>query len=213
MNRMNQESKRVMTALASASLLAWLPPALAQKAQTEPMPKTTATLQSPVAVGSTSTITGQVTSINLARRVLTVQGEQGAVMELIVGPEVKNLAEVKLGDRVNVQYTEATALALIENPGHANDLGALRTKVETVATSRPDGSKPGGGVAEHTTMIANVFEVNRERGTLTLRGTNGEPMMVQVPDRQTLQQIDRNDQVVMSFVEAAAVSIKPATAN
>lgn len=198
---------------ALAGVLCVTAPATAQQQPAAPSQgQTTATVRGPVVVGQTAVATGKVTSINPARRVLTVEDDRAGSLTLVVGPEVKNFQNVKLGDRVTVQYTEATAIALAENPGKKDDLGAIRAKVEAQASSQPTGTRPGMGMTERTTMVANVFEVDRQQGTVTLRGTSGVPIEVQVPDKQVLQQIDKNDQVVMSYVEAAAVSIQPAAA-
>ena len=209
---MNQRLKHLPAAFAAALALA--APALAQQQTATATPAQSAgVVRGPVVTGQTTVATGKVTSINPARRMLTVQGENGGELSLVVGPDVKNFQNVKLGDRVRVQYTEATALALAENPGKTDDLGAIRTKIEAQAASQASGTKPSMGVTERTTTVANVFEVDRQQGTITLRGTNGVPVEVRVPDKQTLQQIDKNDQVVMSYVEAAAVSIQPAAAE
>ncbi|RBB94202.1 hypothetical protein C3E97_032400, partial [Pseudomonas sp. MWU12-2115] len=47
---------------------------------------------------------GVVAAIDLAQRVVMLKGDQGWVLEFPVSPEVRNLAQLKVGDRVRIRY-------------------------------------------------------------------------------------------------------------
>ena len=57
-------------------------------------------------------ITASVEAIDAAARTVTLKGPRGKVVTLAVGPEVKNFAQVKVGDMVVVRYAEALSLEL-----------------------------------------------------------------------------------------------------
>lgn len=70
-----------------------------------------------------------------------------------------------------------------------------RTSINTALAALALGlNAPAMMAMERTTVVANVFNVDRERGTLTLRGTDGVPVEIRVPDKQTLSQINKDDQ-------------------
>src|SRR5437763_5339137 len=57
-------------------------------------------------------VTATITNIDAATREVTVKGPKGREVTLLVPPEVKNFAQMKVGDQVKVQYTEALMLEL-----------------------------------------------------------------------------------------------------
>lgn len=169
-------------------------------------------VKGPLQTVTTATLSGTVSAIDRDHRLVAVQPEQGHPVTIAVGPDIRNFGNLKPGDRVKVTYTEATALALAEggvgdSPG---TIGELRTKVESEAARQaPAGGKPGLANVERTTLVANVFDIDRDEGVLTLRGTDGVPVDIRVRDKQALQDIGKDDQLVISYTQAAAVSIEP----
>src|SRR5678816_4167334 len=57
-------------------------------------------------------IVATVEEVDAAKRTVTLKGPKGNVVPLTVGPEVRNLAQVKVGDKVRVRYAEALSLTL-----------------------------------------------------------------------------------------------------
>ena len=58
---------------------------------------------------ATQSVTARVTAIDQATRMVTLTGPNGT-RTIKAGPDVKRLAEIKDGDQVTMQYTEALAL-------------------------------------------------------------------------------------------------------
>lgn len=154
--------------------------------------------------GEMLVIQGTVESIDRDKRMVTVKGEDGRTVAMRVGQGVRNFDNLKKGDQVTARFSEAFALAIAE--GSDSD---IRTRVEAdAARQAAPGGKPGMQAMERVTLVANVFEVDRQAGLVTLRGTSGDPFQVRVQDKQLLQKLDKGDQVVASVVQAAAVSIE-----
>ena len=57
-------------------------------------------------------ISAQVVAIDKATRTVTLKGPQGNVVDVVAGDEVKNFAQIKVGDFVVVRYAEALTLEL-----------------------------------------------------------------------------------------------------
>ena len=63
-------------------------------------------------IAQTHTIAATVEAVDAAQRQITLKGPKGKVVPLTVGPDVRNLEQVKVGDRVSVRYLEALTLTL-----------------------------------------------------------------------------------------------------
>ncbi len=159
----------------------------------------------PSVVGETLVVRGTVDKIDPNRRLATLKGEDGRVVTMRIGPEIRNFENLKIGDTVTATFTEAVVLALAEGA----DSSGIRTRVEAEAARQSAaGAKPGVRAVERTTIVANVTDVDRSTGKVTLRGPSGDTVTLKVQDKQALQALDKGDQVVASLVEAAAVSIE-----
>jgi hypothetical protein len=150
------------------------------------------------------TVTGTVTAVDPATRTVTVRGPNDRTHVFAAGERVRNFDAIKVGDRVDVDYEAAAAIALAKGP-----IG--REKVETeVAARAPAGGKPGAGAARVTTLVARIENVDRKRSTATLQGPEGRYVVVRVRDPKVLAEIKPGDDVVVGFYEAAAVAVRPA---
>ena len=96
------------------------------------------------------------------------------------------------------------------DPGTKSELGEVRTEVEAdAARQAAPGGKPGMLAMEQTTTVANVFEIDRAREIVTLRGSDGVPVDIKVADENALDQIKLNDQIVIGCQQCAALSVEP----
>lgn len=174
-----------------------------------------ASLQAPVVKLEVTTLSGRVTAIDAAKRLVSVKGSDGRMATLFMGPDVRNFENLKVGDEVTARYTEARSLAIAKGEkGNEAEIGELRVKIEAEAARQASqGGKPGMSVMERTTAVANVFQIDRQRGIVTLRGTSGVPVPVKVADTRLLDQIGLNDQIVIGYRHAAAISIEPGPAR
>ncbi len=158
----------------------------------------------PAVAGSTLTVNGTVDSIDESNRSVTLETDDGRKLTMNVGAEIQNFDEIKKGDKVAMRYTEAIAVALAKGDGDD-----VRKRVESTSARQPTQGRPGITTTERTTIIANVFEIDKDAGRLTLRGPQGDPVDIRVDDKKALNDISKGDQVAISFVEAAVVMIQP----
>ena len=125
-------------------------------------------------------------------------------MPLSVSPDVRNLEQVKVGDQVAVTYIEALSLTLMKE-GKA--LRATTTKTDGVRA--PEGAKPGGAVAEHVKVTADVIAVDQKTHMVTLKGPKQE-VDLYVADPAQLKLIKVGDQIEAEYTQALAITVEPA---
>jgi len=145
-----------------------------------------------------------VEAIDAAKREITLKGPKGKVVPLSVSPDVRNLEQVKVGDQVVVTYVEALSLTLMK------DGKALRaTTSKTDGVRAPEGAKPGGAVAEHVKVTADVIAVDQKTHMVTLKGPKQE-VDLYVADPAQLKLIKVGDQIEAEYTQALAITVEPA---
>ena len=149
-------------------------------------------------------ITATVEAIDVAKREVTLKGPKGKVVPLSVSPDVRNLEQVKVGDQVVVTYVEALSLTLKKE---GKEIPARNTKSDAVRSA--EGAKPGGAVAEHTVVTADVIAIDQKTHMVTLRGPKQE-VDLYVADPAQLKLIKVGDQIEAEYTQALAVTVEPA---
>lgn len=158
-----------------------------------------------VRAAKTVILQGAITAIDQQSRRVTIKGGSGNELSLLAGPEVKNFAQLKVGDIVTLNVIQSLALELKKGGTE------LRQRVESsdAAQAKP-GEKPMAGEATSVRIIADVTAVNEKTGMVTLRGPE-RTLDLQVKDKTMLKDIDVGDQVEATYVEATVISVKGAT--
>ena len=134
-----------------------------------------------------------VESIDHASRLVTLRGEDGYGFTVQVGEEVKNLPQVRTGDKVVVSYYEALA-AEVKKPGE----GVEGVQADTAAVTAPPGSMPaaGAGMLLRTTVV--IESVDKKQNSVTFTRSDGAVRTVSVESpegRKFIQGLKKGDQV------------------
>lgn len=156
------------------------------------------------AVAQTVNVTATIAAIDAKTRAVTLKGPQGNEVAVIAGPEVKNFAQMKVGDQVNVKYMEALTLELKKGGGAL----VARTEKSGAAGAKP-GERPAGVGGRQVTIVADVVNVDTANQRVTLRGPQ-RTVDLKVRDPKQLAMIAKGDQVEAVFTEAIAVAVEPA---
>jgi hypothetical protein len=145
-----------------------------------------------------------ITAIDKASRVVTVKNAKGDTMSVECGDEVKNFAQLKVGDVVTTVYTESLTL-------HVEGAGEPEATTETMSGSAKLGEKPAASVAERTTVKAKITAIDKMKGTATLQTMSGEHFTVTADDKANLDKVQVGNTVVATYTVAHAISVsKPA---
>jgi Cu/Ag efflux protein CusF len=152
-------------------------------------------------------IVATVEEVDAAKGHVTLKGPKGNLVPLTVGPEVRNLAQVKVGDKVRVRYAEALSLTLKKD---GKELPSAKAASETMRA--PAGATPAGAVGEQVTVVANVIAVDAKTHQVTLKGPN-RTVDLYVEDPEQLKLIKVGDQVEAVYTQAVAVTVEPVAAK
>jgi hypothetical protein len=155
---------------------------------------------------ATARLEARVESVNQATREVVLRGEGGRLVHFTAGPEVRNLAQLRAGDRVVVAYREAIALAMAR-PGTAPDPQAA-----IVAGRAAEGERPAAGLAEAVRVRVRIVAVNPAEGRVTYQGPAGLRSVVlqDATLRSFAAGLAPGDEVDVTIAEALAVTVEPA---
>jgi len=108
-----------------------------------------------------------VQKINKKTREVTLRRQDGSVMSVVVGPEVRNFDQIKVGDIVEAKTIELLAVAI--EPATTQ----VRERRET--TGRGDtrsalGEKPAATTQRTVEIVATVQEIDRKARIVTVKG-------------------------------------------
>jgi len=147
--------------------------------------------------------TATVVGINTATRTVTLKGADGRVVDVVCGDEVKNFAQISVGDNVKVSYQEALTLELKKTRA---PLAASSTTSEVRAEP---GARPAGAVGREITVLADVVAVDPKKSTISLKGPAGNVVELKVRNQDHFKVVKKGDQVEAVYSEALAVAVTP----
>ncbi len=161
--------------------------------------------QSPtgVALSEAIVVTASVVGIDKADRIVTLVSPHGNVVEIEAGKEVRNFAQIKVGDKVKVTYYESVALYL-GMPGSQPEADAA----EVVARAAK-GDKPGVMVAGAIDVSASVRGIDKKKRELTLEMPNGNVVTHKVdPSVKAFDTLRVGDTIHARLTRALAIAIE-----
>jgi len=155
-------------------------------------------------VAQTVKLTATITAIDAATRALTLKGPQGKEVTLTAGQEVKNFAQMKVGDQVNVEFVEALTLELKKG----STAPVARAEQAGASAAKP-GERPAGAVGRQVTITAEVMNVDPKTQVVTLRGPQ-RTVELKVADPEQFKRVAKGDRVEATYTEALAIAVEPA---
>ena len=166
--------------------------------------------QPPKSVARSETVEASaiVEAIDYSTREVVLRDAQGRQTLVKAGPEVRNLAQVKKGDRVVVRFTEGFAAQVVK-PG----TGVTGVQAETSMVRAAPGEQPGATIGEQIRTTVKVYEVDPYANTIEVTGPRGYNRRLKVKDPQGIafiRGLKKGDEVEVTFSEALAISVEPA---
>lgn len=146
-------------------------------------------------------LTGTVKAVDLEKKTATVEGSGGRTV-VVNAKNARNLDQVKVGDKVNLEFVEELALFV-----RKADAPPSATEAQMVALA-PKGQKPAGLMAETIELTGNVESIDSKKRTIAVKGPAGNVRTFKVDKAvKNFGQIKKGDQVVLRFTEAVALSV------
>lgn len=190
----------IVAALAISGCQSTPPPA-------EPSAPAPRALPGPMTAASAGvTLQGQITAIDTRNRAVTVTGADGGSLDFIAGADVRNFNQLKVGDKVTLDYQAAVALDL--QPAGSAPVGVTRSQAGTVPIR---GATPGGARSNTIEIVTEVAAVDPVANTIALRGPRGNTQIIAVERedlRAKLPSVKRGDLLKISYTEAVALGIR-----
>ncbi len=186
---------RVTCAMFTGLLISALPVAAAEKAPQK------------AAVSEAVKLTATVKSVDYEKRLITLQGQDGKALTVEASPEVKRLKEIKAGDSVVIDYTQAIAVEL-KKAGSSSGV-SVKEDVKRAKASE----KPGISGQREVKATVTIDAVDLKNNIVTFTGPQGNVNIVSIKRpqmREFLKTLKVGDKVDVTFTEAVAVSVEPA---
>jgi Cu/Ag efflux protein CusF len=194
---------KMLRAAMLASLLVVSSPLLAQ-----PTTSSGTVTTAPGTARTERTIKTRATVVGIVpeTRTVSLKRPDGQIVEIQAGDEVRNFDKIKVSDTVTVDYTEALSLELKKGGTGTPDVTESQH-----STQAPPGAQPHGSVGRQISVLADVVAVNEKKKEVTLRGPQGNTVVLDVRDPEQLKRIKKGDQVRAVYTEALAVAVEPAS--
>jgi Cu/Ag efflux protein CusF len=148
-------------------------------------------------------ITAVVTAIDLSTRQVTLKGPNGSVT-VHVSDQVKNLDQLKVGDKVGATYYESLVIE-----GRKASPGDKSAKAMSSSQSLDEQGQTGAmvGTQQTVTVVAKVVALDKPNGIITLKGPKGNVRTFKIKDASLLTHMTIGDDVVFKYTEAWAVAV------
>jgi Cu/Ag efflux protein CusF len=197
MNMMNRTTAMRVTGAALAVLLSGGLPVIAAGKTTQ---KAT--------VSETVKLTATVKAIDYEKRLITLQGPNGNAMTFEASPEVTRFKEIKAGDVVSVNHTQAVAAELKKTGSGQTEQGVSVTAVKSAKT----GENPGLKGQREVRATVTIDEVDLRNNMVAFTNHHGASNMVTVKQpqmREFIKSLKAGDKVDLIYTEAVVVSVEP----
>jgi len=160
-----------------------------------------------VLLGSVSSMVATVESVDLDTREVVLRDGDGEIIRFVAGEEVRNLAQVEVGDQVLVEHSVGLLLmaapATGEEPMRADVLDVWRAEL---------GQRPGVRIEHTAAAVGIVTAVDAEARTVTIKGVE-RTVVLEAAEDIDLGAIDVGDEVNALFQESIVISVEPAPAG
>lgn len=149
----------------------------------------------------------EVIAVDLKARKVTLKNDEGVVSDIVVGKKAVNLPQVKVGDRVIVEYGQALFIELKKSPG-------LRvTEERQDGVSAAPGQRPGVVAMKETHFVADIINVDTKKSMITVRGAKGRIIDMKMKDKEFIRQARVGDQVEGIYEQVVALIVLPPAGN
>ena len=147
-------------------------------------------------------VTATVKAIDKKNRVVTLESPDGKISKVHCGPEVRNFAQIKVGDVVRVALLESVELFVADE--------AEKPSAERIskAVRAPKGEKPGFAAVESVEVRATVESIDYKTREVVLKGPEGKLQKIKAgPGVKRLNEVKKGDTVVARLTKAVSITV------
>lgn len=151
----------------------------------------------------TMTTAAEVEAINHETRVVTLRRIDGEEITFTAGDEVRNLAQVAVGDMLLAEYIETISIEVMANEG----MGAAAAGASAMARTE-EGEMPGFAAMDTAVTVATVEAIDIENNTFKLKEVDGSINQYVARNPDNLKRAKVGDLVVTTVSTAVAISVE-----
>jgi len=144
-----------------------------------------------------------VLEINHEERLVKVQNRSGFVQVIEVDKEARNLAQVVVGDVIQINSAET-----IQIKAFGADAIKAGKEVEAIFARTPEGQKPGVAAAGAVTFVVTIASIDLENSLVTLKDNQGNTRTLKPRLPSNLKKVKVGDKVAISFAKAKTITVK-----
>jgi hypothetical protein len=147
-------------------------------------------------------ISATVDAIDSKTRTITLKGSDGSKTSFIAGDEVRNFAQIKVGDIVTYDLVEAVALD-VQKSTEAPKM------VETESMKRAKlGEKPSGSIETVGFLTVRVEEIDYKTRKVAIKTPEGKIVHFTAGDQvKRLNEVKKGDEVVMQYMQKISIKV------
>lgn len=153
-------------------------------------------------------IAATVTDIDTAARLVTLRGPQGYEITVEAGPEVRNFAQIEVGDTVRLGYELYYSATRLD----AEQVPEVVAAASAGAARAAEGERPGAVIGAVESMIVLIESIGPEGRSATFITPNGDLQAIYVEreaGRAFARSLAAGDLVELTVGEAVAVVVEP----
>ena len=150
----------------------------------------------------TITVNALVEAVNYETREVTLRDADGELITFIADEEVRNLAQMKVGDVINAEYTRSYAIEVYENTGMTPSTGDF-----SAMGVAEEGDKPGLTSIDTQVITATVEAIDIEANTFKLKWPDDSVEEFTAQNPENLKKAAVGDLVVITVTEALDVDV------
>lgn len=144
----------------------------------------------------------EVSSIVPGDRTLALRSDEGNMITCKAAPQVSNFGQLQMGDKVKATVTDAVAIY----PAKSGPPPSAGTGVEV--TGSAEAVQPAKVVLQTTDSHGKVTKVDPSYRLMTVEYADGSTKEFKVPLPNTLENVQKGDEVVVRATEPLAICIK-----
>ncbi len=163
----------------------------------------------PLEVSDVQEIEATVMAVDAEARLLVLRGPAGNESVIRVGPEVRNLPQVEVGDILRVSFYTGFVFSIAE-PGDAGTDAAI------AVGHAEEGERPGAMVGVTTRQTVEILSVAPDGTAVSFRDADGLLQSINVPREEGqafARKLSPGDLVDIQYTEAIAVVVESAESD
>jgi Cu/Ag efflux protein CusF len=143
-----------------------------------------------------------VEKIDAKTREVTLKREDGSLVTVVAGEEVRNFDQIRVGDIVEVEVTEALAIAV------APAFTQVRERRDEYSGYRAKlGDKPGMKTTHTVEAVATVEAIDAKAREVTVKGAK-QTVVLKAGEGVDLSTIKKGDNVSVVYEESVSIQVR-----